>query len=465
MHLVCYITSFVGNITMETAKKGTLNTFDLQALIDAIPFYVMLVDEKHEILMTNRAIQRDLGLNPQQVIGGFCPKVVHGLDEPYPGCPLEEALEKGHDVEREFFNAETERWVSSAIYSTGRKNPEGREIFIHFILDISERKRAEEELRKNHDIQSVINDILRLSLEDIPIEKLLEQILGFIFSIPQLAIESKGSIFLVENEEGILIMKSQSGLSKQIQKECARIPFGKCLCGQAAQMQEIQFAEKIDGRHEIQHGEMAPHGHYCVPISSPEKVLGVINLYLKEGHVFNKREEEFLTTIANSLAGIIKRKQIDQALKEREKELEQKTLNLEEMNSALKILLERREEDRKELEEKVLFNVKGLVVQYIERLRGSGLDKRQLGYLDVLESNLNSIISPFSRKMSSKYLNLTPVEVQVADLIRQGKTTKEIAVIFNLSTRTIEFHRQNIRKKLGLKEKKANLRTSLLALQ
>ena len=145
--------------------------------------------------------------------------------------------------------------------------------------------------------------------------------------------------------------------------------------------------------------------------------------------------------------------------------MEQKTLNLEEMNSALKILLERREEDRKELEEKVLFNVKGLVVQYIERLRGSNLDKRQLGYLEILESNLNSIISPFSRKMSSKYLNLTPVEVQVADLIRQGKTTKEIAVIFNLSTRTIEFHRQNIRKKLGLKEKKANLRTSLLALQ
>ncbi len=456
---------FNKKIFMAIGKEETLGTIDLQALIDAIPFYVMLVDEKHEILMSNRAIKKDLGLNPQQIIGFYCPKVVHGLDEPYPGCPLEEALEKGHDVEREFFNPETESWVSSAIYSTGRKTPGGREIFIHFILDISERKRAEAELRKNYEIQSVINDILRLSLEDIPLEELLQQTLALIFSIPQLAVEAKGSIFLVENKEDILIMKSQSGLSKQIQKECARVPFGKCLCGQAAQMQETQFAEKIDNRHETRYEGMAPHGHYCVPILLPEKVLGVINLYLKEGHIFNKREEEFLTTIANSLAGIIERKQIDQALKEREKELEIKSVNLEEMNSALKILLERRDEDRKELEEKVLFNVKGLVVQYVDRLRNSGLDKRQLGYLDVLESNLNSIISPFSRKMSFKYLNLTPVEIQVADLIRQGKTTKEIADIFNLSTRTIEFHRQNIRKKLGLTEKKANLRTSLLALQ
>jgi DNA-binding CsgD family transcriptional regulator len=201
-----------------------------------------------------------------------------------------------------------------------------------------------------------------------------------------------------------------------------------------------------------------------VPINSADKTLGVINLYIEEGHQQDEREKEILMTIANSLAGVVERKQIDQALQKREQELEIKTNNLEEMNSALTVLLKRRDEDKKELEEKVLFNVKELVLQYTEKLRNSGLDSRQKGFVDVLESNLNSIISPFSRSLSSKYLNLTPLEIQIADLIIQCKTTKEMAAMFNLSTRTIEFHRQNIRKKLGIKNKKANLRSNLLAL-
>jgi DNA-binding CsgD family transcriptional regulator len=172
-----------------------------------------------------------------------------------------------------------------------------------------------------------------------------------------------------------------------------------------------------------------------------------------------------LTAIANTLASIIELKQTDQALKKREKELEIKTKSPEEMNSALKVLLERRELDKQELEEKVLFNVDELVVPYLEKLKGSGLDEKKKGYLSVLESNLNSIISPFSRTLSSKYLNLTPAQIQVANLVKQSKTTKEIADLLNVSGKTIESHRESIRKKLGIKNKKANLRTHLLSLK
>ena len=135
------------------------------------------------------------------------------------------------------------------------------------------------------------------------------------------------------------------------------------------------------------------------------------------------------------------------------------------MNTALKVLLKRTDEDRKELEESVLTNVKELVLVHLERLRNSGLDKRQNGYVDVLQSNLNSIISSFSRTLSHQYMNLTPTEIQIADLVRQGKSTKEMAQLFNLSTRTIEFHRQSIRKKLGIKNEKANLRVLLSSLR
>jgi len=451
----------------RSKKKGASPqvAFDVQALLDVIPFYVMLVDEEHEILLTNKALRSDLGLDPEKIIGGNCPKVVHGMDEPYPGCPLEEALETGKSVEREFFNSETGRWVSSAVYLTGKKTQGGRAIFVHFINDITERKRAEEEVRKNYDIQKVINTILRLSLENHPLEELLERTLDLILSIPWLAIESKGSIFIVGDEPGVLVMKSQRGLPRANQKRCARVPFEECLCGKAASSQEIVFADRVDKRHEISYEGMSSHGHYCVPILFAGNTLGVINLYLQEGHWTNQGETDFLTGIANALASVMARKLTDDALKQREKELEIKTGNLEEMNSALKVLLQRREEDRKELEEKVLFNVKELVVHYIEKLRNTGLDKKQAGFVDILESNLQSIVSPFSRTLSHVYLNLTPVEIEIADLVRQGKSTKDMADLLNVSTRTVEFHRKNIRKKLGINQKKANLRTRLLSLQ
>jgi PAS domain S-box-containing protein len=425
----------------------------------------MLVDAEHKILLSNKALRSDLGLDPEKMIGGYCPKVVHGMDEPYPGCPLEEALERGGSTEREFFNPKTGRWVSSAIYPTGKKTQEGREIFVHFISDITERKKAEEEVRLNYDIQKVINTILRLSLEDIPLEKLLDRTLNLILSIRWLAIEAKGCIFVAGEEPGVLVMKSQRGLPRANQKRCARIAYGECLCGNAASTRKMVFSDRVDGRHEISYEGMAPHGHYCVPILFAGSTLGVINLYLQEGHRPSQGEKEFLMAIANALASVMARKRTDDALKQREKELEIKTGNLEEMNSALKVLLQRREEDRKELEEKVLFNVKELVVHYIEKLRNTGLEKKQAGYVDILESNLQSIISPFSRTLSHAYLNLTPAEIEIADLVRQGKSTKEMAELLNVSTRTIEFHRKNIRKKLGIDQKKANLRTRLLSLQ
>ena len=165
------------------------------------------------------------------------------------------------------------------------------------------------------------------------------------------------------------------------------------------------------------------------------------------------------------ITDITELKKTEHALREREKELEIKTRNLEEVNTALKVLLNKRDEDKTEVEEKVLFNVKELVIPYLEKLKNTGLNATQKAFTDILETNLNDIISPFSRRMSSRYLNLTPTEIHIANLIKQGKRTKEIAALMNVSRRTIESHRENIRVKLGLKNKKANLRTHLLSIQ
>ena len=82
----------------------------------------------------------------------------------------------------------------------------------------------------------------------------------------------------------------------------------------------------------------------------------------------------------------------------------------------------------------------------------------------IVESSLNEIVSPFLHKLSSKYLGLTPREIQVAGLVKEGKTTKEIAEFLNISTNAVDFHRKRVRDKLGLRNRKANLRTHLLSL-
>ena len=165
------------------------------------------------------------------------------------------------------------------------------------------------------------------------------------------------------------------------------------------------------------------------------------------------------------LTDISKLKEAGLTLKNREKELEIKTKNLEEVNTALRVLLNQRDEDKVELEEKVLHNVKELVIPYLEKLEESLLDGKQKSYIDILTSNLNDIVSPFSRSLSAKYMHLTPSEIHIANLLRQGKTTQEIADFLSISIRTVETHRKNIRKKLGLHSRKANLRTHLLAIQ
>jgi PAS domain S-box-containing protein len=158
---------------------------------------------------------------------------------------------------------------------------------------------------------------------------------------------------------------------------------------------------------------------------------------------------------------IEERKLVEQKLRMREAELETKANELVEVNVALRVLLKRREEDKTELGERILSNVKELVLPYVERLRKAQLTSQCAAYVNILESNLNEIISPFALKLSSKLLGLTPTEIQIANLIKEGKTTKDIAAMLHLSPRTVEFHRNNIRKKMGIKNKKANLRSHL----
>lgn len=186
-----------------------------------------------------------------------------------------------------------------------------------------------------------------------------------------------------------------------------------------------------------------------------EDLLQANNSLKQEIHE-RKRAEKLLSEAHSNLEHLVK---------ERTAELELKTTNLEELNVALKVLLKKREEDKKNLEENYMHHVKKLILPYIAKLKNFNPPPKQKFYIELIEANIHEIVSPFAKQLSSNYFNLTPTEIRVANLIKNDKTTKDIAETFNISESAIIYHRYNIRKKLGLNNKKINLKTYLQTLQ
>jgi PAS domain S-box-containing protein len=188
-----------------------------------------------------------------------------------------------------------------------------------------------------------------------------------------------------------------------------------------------------------------------------------------------KRAEEALQRYHGQLEEVVQERtaelaeanrRLEQQVEERkraEAAVRAQSRHLEEVNTALRVLLKKREEDKREMQNNVLTNVKELVMPYLARLRRGRLEPHQETLMEILQSNLDNIISPFISKISSRYLNFTPTEIRVANLIKEGKTNKEIAELLLISKNTVLFHRHHIRTKLGLKNKKINLRTHLLS--
>ena len=152
------------------------------------------------------------------------------------------------------------------------------------------------------------------------------------------------------------------------------------------------------------------------------------------------------------------------ALKKKEDELTHRSAELEEANIALRVFSERRSEDRETLEARLRKNINELVIPYIRELQNNDLDERGRSYLSILELNLKDIVSPFLNTLSSDYKNLTPTEIIVANMVREGMTSKSIAKLLGVAVGTVDTHRNNIRKKLGLKKGKTNLRSYLLSI-
>ncbi|MBF0587663.1 MAG: nitrate- and nitrite sensing domain-containing protein [Magnetococcales bacterium] len=169
-----------------------------------------------------------------------------------------------------------------------------------------------ERLDLHHTTSAIIRDLLESALEPTPLQDQLDQSLTLLFFQDNLPIQAKGSIFLVDEESDELVMVSHHGLHPHLLSECARIKPGHCLCGQAAQSREPVLAACLDERHSVHFDDIQPHGHVCLPILYRDKLLGVFNLYLPDGHHCTASELAFYEAIVDTLAGVIVRKRVEE---------------------------------------------------------------------------------------------------------------------------------------------------------
>jgi len=288
---------------------------------------------------------------------------------------------------------------------------------------------------------------------------------------PEILKTIPATLNVVDTEYNILaiggnILRTSESPDKIIGKKCHKVfqkrdkPCPWCKIGQVIKTGEVvnEMTTPGDPREKI---TKTPLNIYVCPLKDKHgNIIGVLELAtditrIRKADEERKQAEDALQKIHEEL---------ELRVEKRTAQLVQSKKQLEEVNTALRVLLKQREEDKADLEEKVLSNVKDLVLPYVERLKRTSLGNNQMSFVDILESNLNDIIAPFSRKLSSKYLGLTPTEIRIANLIKEDKTTKEIAEFMNLSEKTVETHRDHIRKKIGIKHKKVNLRTYLLSM-
>jgi PAS domain S-box-containing protein len=215
-------------------------------------------------------------------------------------------------------------------------------------------------------------------------------------------------------------------------------------------------------RFEGKRGQVGPQ-EYTVTTKDGREVFVETNgdaLYNSDGSLYG---------MVQIVRDVTERKRMEQELRSTLEELEtrvqKRTAEIEEANTALRVLLNRRLEDQRHLEERLQLNVNELIIPLINGLKIDNLSERSMNGLTLLEANLKDITSPFLNNLSASYRNLTPKEIQIAGMIREGKNTKEISQLLAISKLTVETHRNKMRSKLGLVKEKTNLRSYLLSIK
>lgn len=194
-------------------------------------------------------------------------------------------------------------------------------------------------------------------------------------------------------------------------------------------------------------------------ITTGRRVNGVVEVhYLEEmPHIYEgpflKEERRLIDAVAERIGRVFDRITSEQ-------QLENKRISLENKNVALREILDQVKEDDNKMGVRIRENVERAIMPVLYALEGKATPA-QLEYIRLLKRNLEEITAPFISNLSKEFSKLTPVEIQICNLIKNGFSSKEVAQVRGISVATVNRHREHIRRKLGVANRKVNLVTYL----
>ena len=261
------------------------------ATLDALPFYVLLVDENHHILAWNEAMRHTF--NVEEPYGLYCPTAVHGLNEPYHGCPLEDAVVTNEAIEKQLFDDPTGHWVTSAIYPTALRTAEDRRVYLHFTRDITDEKVSQHRLAESLEHHKALGLLLQNLQKASSPEQTLSTLVDTVLDLSWIDQTCGAGAFLAQGEDLNLVYFRN--LDRTRQTECAKVPFGHCVCGRAARDRApiLTIPAEPQRLHVLSHNS-DDHGHATFPLVCEGKTLAVVNFYLRANAGLGDSQRAFL---------------------------------------------------------------------------------------------------------------------------------------------------------------------------
>jgi PAS domain S-box-containing protein len=346
----------------------------------------------------------------------------------------------------------TSHWVS--IDSHAVRDKAGKTLYFEgHLQNITEKKLAEEQLILQRD----------LALELAKVSSLDEALSLTIHAVTQSSGCECVGIYLRNSATGDLELASSAGLSEEFLKRVAWAAAG------SEKPEYFSVDENMNMPYREAFLAEGIRSVAVIPVLYEGSIVACFNAASCGTYSIPASSRSTLELIGVQLDGILARLQAEQEVqkdlqshKQMEETLDIKARSLEEMNSALKVLLSGREKDKNELTERVTSNVEQLIQPYVRKLKTSKLDISQEAWVDIIETNLREITSPFLKNAAT--FDFTPKELEVIQLLKEGRSTKEIATLLHVCAGAIEMHRHRVRKKLGLNKKKTNLQSYLFSL-
>ncbi|MDO8803083.1 MAG: PAS domain S-box protein [Elusimicrobiota bacterium] len=321
------------NTKMEAAKSpGDAGTTASPEISESETRYRTLFDQARDSILlmelnpagipvirdANAAALRMHGYSREELLG----KPISFLDQDAPESSIKKRVGRIQAAKGAVFEVRHRRKDGSTFdmeVSVGEMAVGGKHLLLEISRDITGRRKAEADSRETYEMQGLLNAMLRRSLANVPLRDKLNSHLAALVAGPWLSVEAKGAVFLTAPYGRELILTAHLGLPPHLLSACAKVPFGRCLCGQAAATGQVVTRGSVGPDHHITCEGIKPHGHYCTPIMAEGKLLGVLHLYLKEGGVLTESQKQFVKAAADVIAGNIIHSQVEEKFSQSQK--------------------------------------------------------------------------------------------------------------------------------------------------